>query len=153
MNTTTIKVSIALLFVLSILEVTYGVILAITEAPKDTPTCLDETLVVPYWFTVKGYILLVLTTFLYIYSWREFAMQYNIYMSTIIWMLIFGHFAWICFGCNVFWKCQFDVVLWLDILLNYCIFVFQIRILFEIHHLKNRIEDNDYDRDIDLEFL
>lgn len=148
----TIKISITLLFVLAILEITYGVILAVTDAPKDTPDCLDETLVVPYWFTVKGYILLVLATFLYIYSWREIAMEYNSYISTILWILIFGHFAWICLGCNVFWRCQLDAVLWIDIVLNYLIFVFQIKILFEIHQMKNRIVD-DYDRDIDLEFL
>ena len=129
-----IKISIALLFAVAILELSYGVILttsAIDEA------CLDETLVVPYWFIIKGYILFTLASLMHIYMWLEYGSKCNNNLSVVIWMFIFGHLAWVSLGCNVFWKCHIDAILWVDIVLNYFLFVYQIKLLFDIHQMKN----------------
>jgi vacuolar-type H+-ATPase subunit I/STV1 len=149
-----IKISIIILMLLALCELIFG-IWNITVETSENP-CLSEILIdTPYWFIVQGYLSFLVSSFMYMYLGTKIHSKCNLFVSTMLWMLIFTHLTWTIFGCDVFWRCKGDNnihyeldrnVLWFDILLGLVLIIVHLKLMFDIHHVKTRLNyySNDY---------
>lgn len=142
-----IKISIIILMLVALCELIFGIWNIMTETHENP--CLSEILIdTPYWFTVQGYLSFLVASFMYMYLGTKIYSKCNLFVSAMLWILIFAHLTWTIFGCDVFWKCNNDNrnVLWSDILLGFMLLIIHIKLMFEINHLKTILNyySNDY---------
>ena len=152
-----IKISIIILMLVALCELLFG-IWNITVETSDNP-CLTEILIdTPYWFIIQGYLSCLVASFMYMYLGTKIHSKCNLFVSTMLWLLIFTHLTWTIFGCDVFWRCtgvndgknvHYELdrnVLWFDILLGFILIIVHLKLMFDIHHVKTRLNyySNDY---------
>jgi hypothetical protein len=152
-----IRITLITLIGVALFELIFGIWNITTQSSPD-PCQLEILIDTPYWFIIKGYLLFMVTSFMYMYIGTKVETKCNLFVSSFIWLLIFAHFTWTIIGCDVFSRCIQDAgqnnhyeldrnVLWFDILLGFLLLVLHLRIMFEIHDLKARrfhYYNNDY---------
>lgn len=144
-----IRYSIFFVVILSLLELIFGIWLMTTDKTMNCNLpCEIQYLDTSLWFIVKGLISLYLGMLFYCYTFTTTYSKCNLFVSTVIWILVFAHFTWNIIGCDVFSKCTGDNtssveknVLWCDVLIGMLLLVFHIKLMFEIHQIKNRLSN------------
>jgi hypothetical protein len=140
-----VRYALLTLVIASLLELIFGIwIMTADKSMKCNLPCEIQYLDTSLWFIVKGLISLYLGLLLYTYCQTSINTKCNLFVSTVIWILIFAHFTWNIIGCQVFWKCTGDNsslleknVLWFDVLIGFLLLVFHIKLMFDINQKKN----------------
>lgn len=140
------------LLILSLSELAFGIwLMTVDETMKCNLPCEIEYLDTSLWFIVKGLISMYLSLLLHCYIFTVIDSKCNLFVSTLIWILIFGHFIWDIIGCDVFWRCKGDTsgldknILILDILGGFILLVVHIKVMFDINQRKKK--DNQVSHD------
>jgi hypothetical protein len=150
-----ISYSILVVVLVSLLELIFGIWIMIADkSMKCNLPCEIEYLDTSLWFIVKGLTALYLGLLFYTYMFTAINSKCNLFVSTLIWILVFAHFTWNIIGCEVFWKCTNNDssllernTLWFDVITGFLFLVFHIKLMFEVNQNKYqrlRYHTNDY---------